>query len=128
MYNAAVVDTDSSCLRIMARLLEENCYITSVNCFSRWQDYLSELAKKNIHIAFIRVGSMGLYGQPLAKKTLMISPATRIVFMSSAGSYAVMAFEEKACGYLVLPAEQRDLNGVIDNIRRRDEWKRGDSS
>ncbi|MFZ5642894.1 MAG: response regulator [Bacillota bacterium] len=126
MYNVAVIDNDSDCLKAMASLLEGNCYMLSVNCFSRSSDYLGELKKGNIHIAFIRVGSPGLHGLSLTKVTQKVSPATRVVLMSCAESYAVMAFEEKACGYLVLPAEQKDLDEVIANIRRRDSWKWGD--
>ncbi|MCL5058023.1 MAG: hypothetical protein M1130_08515 [Actinobacteria bacterium] len=120
MYNTAVIDTDIGCLKSMASLLEGNCHIISVTCFSRSSDYLSELKKGNIHIAFIRVGSPELQGLSLAKVTQTVSPSTRFVFMSSAESYAVMAFEERACGYLLLPAEQKDLDGVIENIRKRD--------
>ncbi|MHB8158869.1 MAG: response regulator [Desulfocucumaceae bacterium] len=126
MYNAAVIDTDSGCLELMARLLNGNCYIASVTCFSLMSDYLSELKKGNIQVVFIRVGSPGLQGLSLTKVTQTVSPATRVVFMSCAESYAVMAFEEKACGYLVLPAEQKGVDEVIENIKRRDSWKWGD--
>lgn len=123
MYNTAVIDTDGGCLKQVASLLKENRYIISVACFHQWADYLGELKKGNIHITFIRVDSPGLQGLSLAKVTQRISPATRIVFISSVKSYAVMAFEERASGYLVLPAKQKDLDKVVENIRRRHNWR-----
>lgn len=126
MYNTTVIDTDSHCLKHMSRLLKENCYINSVTCVHQWEDYLGELKKTNLHIAFIRVDSPGLSGLSLVKVTQEISPGTRIVFVSSVKSYAVLAFEEKASGYLVLPITQKDLDEVVVNIRRRDQLRRGD--
>jgi two-component SAPR family response regulator len=58
--------------------------------------------------------------------TQRVSPATRIVFISSVKSYAVMAFEERANSYLVLPVTQKDVDEAVLNIRRRDYWRRGD--
>jgi len=126
MYNVAVIETNRGCLKYLSRILKENCYINSVTCFYRGEDYLSELKKGTMHIAFIRVDSPGLQGFSLAKATQMVSPATRIVFMSSVKSYAVMAFEERASGYLVLPVTQKDVDEVVLNIRRRDHWRWGD--
>lgn len=128
MYLAAVIDTDSDFLKYMSGLLENNCYIISVSCFNQWSDYLSELKKGNINLALIRVDSPGLQGLSLARVTQGASPATRIVFISSAASYAIMAFEERARGYLVLPVKQQDLDEVVDNIRRRDNRGWGDLS
>lgn len=128
MYHAAVIDTDSDFLKYMSGLLENNCYIISVSCFNQWSDYLSELKKGSIDLALIRVDSPGLQGLSLARVTQRLSPATRIVFISSAASYAVMAFEERARGYLVLPIKQQDLDEVVDNIRRRDNQRWGDLS
>jgi len=125
MYNAAVIDNDNGCLEYMSRLLEQNGHITSVTCFQQWASYLEELKNRNIHIAFIRVDSPGLQGFSLAKVTQKVSPVTRIVFISSAESYAVIAFEERASGYLVLPVRQKRLDEVIENIRKRDLWRRG---
>lgn len=84
---------------------------------------MSEIEKGGIDIAFIRVGNPGLHGLSLAKETLAASPATKVVFMSDTERYAVIAFEEGACGYLLLPAEQNDLDEVMDNIRKRESWK-----
>lgn len=128
MYNTAVIDSDSSFLKYMSCLLEENRYIGSVNCFHQWPGYLDELEKGNIHISFIRVDSPSLQGLSLAKVTQRICPATRIVFISSAASYAVMAFEERAWGYLMLPVKQKDLDEVVENIRKRDSWRWNDLS
>lgn len=125
MYNVALIDNDSECLEYMSRLLEENGHITSVTCFRQRTGYLEELQKGIIHIAFIRVDSPGLQGFSLAKVTQKISPATRIVLISSAESYAVIAFEERASGYLVLPVKQKRLDAVVENIRKRDHWRRG---
>ena len=126
MYNAVVMETDRSCLKYLSRLLKENPYINSVTCFYRSEDYLEELKKGTMHIAIIRVDSPGPQGLSLARVTQMVSPATRVVFISSVKSYAVMAFEERASGYLVLPVTQKDVDEVVLNIRRRDYWKRGD--
>jgi two-component SAPR family response regulator len=126
MYNTAVIDTDSICLRHISGLLKENRDINSVTCFQLWSDYLGELKKGNIHIAFIRVDSPGVQGLSLARVTQGVSPATRIVFISSVKSYAVMAFEERASGYLVLPVTQQDLDEVVVNIKKSDQWRRGD--
>lgn len=123
MLNAAVVDPDSGSLKIVACLLERNAQIASVTCFSSLPDYVSELEKGSIHIAFIRVGSPGFHGLSLARETSLVSPATRVVFMSDTERYAVMAFEERACGYLLLPAQQKDLDEVLDNVRRRKNWR-----
>ncbi|WP_418791917.1 LytR/AlgR family response regulator transcription factor [Phosphitispora sp. TUW77] len=126
MYNAAVIDTDPYTLETMARLLENNSYISRVACFSRLPDFFSELEKGWIHIAFIRVGGPELQGLSLAMKIIKVSPATRVVFMAGIAGYAIMAFEEGARGYLLLPADQRRLDEVIENIRRRDHRERGD--
>ncbi len=126
MYNAMVMVTDRNCLKCLSRLLKENRYINSVTSFYRSEDYLCELKKGKMHIAFIRVDSPGLEGLSLAKATLKISPATRVVFISGVKSYAIMAFEERASGYLVLPVTQKDVDVVVANIRRRDYWRLGD--
>jgi len=128
LYNTVVIDTDNGCLNHISRLLKENGLINSVTCFHQWSEYLGELEKGNIHIVFIRVDSPGLQGLSLAMETKGISPVTRIVFISSVKSYAVIAFEEQASGYLVLPVTQQALDEVVANIRRRDLWRWGDLS
>lgn len=125
MYNVALIDNDIKCLEYMSRLLEGNEHITSLTCFQQRDGYLEELQKGNIHIAFIRLGSPGLHGFSLAKATRKVSPVTRIVFLASADSHAVIAFEERASGYLVLPVKQKRLDEVVENIMKRDLWRRG---
>ncbi len=125
MYNVAVIDRDLDCLKNMLQLVQKNVHITSVTCFQQPGSYLKEIKKGNSDIAFIRVDSPGLQGLSLAKVTQRVSPATRIVFISSVKSYAVMAFEERASGYLVLSVTQKDVDEVVANIRRRDYWGRG---
>ena len=128
MYNTAVIDTDNGCLKHLSGLLKANCNINSVASFAHWAYYLGELKKGNIHIAFIRVDNSCLQGLSLVKVTQRVSPDTRIVLISSVESYAVMAFEERASGYLVLPVTQKDLDDVVDNIRKRNHWRWDDLS
>jgi len=128
MYDTAVIDSNSACLEHISGLLKDNRYINSVTCYCRWVDYLGELKHRNIHIAFIRVDSPGLHGLSLARVTRGMSPDVRIVFISGVNDYAVIAFEEKASGYLMWPATQKDIDEVIENIRAREHWKRGDLS
>jgi len=119
MFKAAVVDPDPGSLQATAGLLANNGHIASVACFSGYDGFMSELRKGGVHIAFIRVGVPGLPGLSVARETLAVSPATMVVFMSDTESYAVTAFEEGASGYLLLPAEQKDFDGVVENIRKR---------
>lgn len=123
MFNTAVIDPDSGALEAMVGLLKKNTNIASVVCFSKYADYMREIENGSIDIAFIRAGSYGFHGLSLAKETLLASPATRVVFVSDTEKYAVIAFEEGASGYLLLPVEQRDLNELMENIRRRDNWR-----
>ncbi|MBU7006028.1 LytR/AlgR family response regulator transcription factor [Phosphitispora fastidiosa] len=127
MYNAAVIDTDPATLEAMAGLLGNNPHVDRISCFSRMPDFFSELEKGWVQIAFIRVGGPGLQGLSLAKEIIKISPATRVVFMAGIAGYALMAFDEGARGYLLLPADQKRLDEVIENIRKRDNRKRGGS-
>ncbi len=127
MYNVAIIDPDFNSLTTILRLLERNPFITSITCFNNMNDYLSELKKTDTHVAFIRIGSPELQGLYLARKTLHISPDTKVVFMSDIEGYAVMAFDGGAWGYLLLPAAQEDMDAIIDNILQR-EGERGDSS
>lgn len=127
MYTAAVIDNDLNCLVNILGLLRSNLHIISADHFSCSSDYLNELAKRQINIAFIRLGNPELQGLSLARKTKEISPSTRVVFMSSSQSYSIMAFEEGAWGYLLLPARKESLEAVIENIRCREIGERGDS-
>lgn len=119
MFNAAVVDPDPGSLKATAGLLARNPHIASVACFDGYTGFMSEIEKGGVHVAFIRVGFSGFHGLSIAKEALVASPATRIVFMSDTGNYAVMAFDEGASGYLLLPAKQKNLDEVMDNIRKR---------
>jgi len=119
MFNTAVVDPDAGSLKAAAGLLAKNPHVDSVACFSGYTGFMSEIERGGVHIAFIRVGRPGFHGLSIARETLSVSPATRVVFMSDTESYAVMAFEEGASGYLLLPAVQKDLDEVMDNIRKR---------
>ena len=125
MYNTAVIDNDPATIKAMVGLLENNPHIARVACFSRLPDFYREMEKGRVQIAFIRVGSPGLQGLSLAKEIMKVSPATRVVFMAGIAGYAIMAFDEGARGYLLLPANQKRLDEVIENIRKRDNRKRG---
>ncbi|MCL6612793.1 MAG: hypothetical protein K6T66_14760 [Peptococcaceae bacterium] len=119
MFNAAVVDPDTGSLEATAGLLARNPHVSSVACFRGYSDFFKEIEKGGIHLAFIRVGSPGFHGLSVARETFAVSPATMVVFMSDTGNYAVAAFEEGACGYLILPAEQKDLDELVDNLKKR---------
>ena len=125
MYNAAVIDTDPLTLEVMTGLLGNSSHIGRISCFSLLPDFFGELEKGWVQIAFIRVGGPGLQGLSLAKEIMKISPGTRVVFMAGIAGYALMAFDEGARGYLLLPANQKRLDEVIENIRKRDNRKRG---
>lgn len=128
LYNVAIIDTDFDCLDALAYMLGRNHFVASVACFSRASDYMLELSKAYIDLAFIRIGNSDLQGLYLARNTILTSPCTRLIFMSSSQDYAVMAFEGGAWGYLLLPAVQAELDAVIDNIRHREIGERGDLS
>jgi len=127
MYNAAVIDTDPATLEAMAGLLGNNPHIGRVSCFSLLPEFFSELEKGWVQIAFIRVGGPGLQGLSLSKEIMKVSPGTKVVFMAGIAGYALMAFDEGARGYLLLPPDQKRLDEVILNIRKRDNRKRGGS-
>lgn len=119
MFKVAVVDPDPGSLQATAGLLARNGHVVSVACFSGYGSFLNEIRKGEVHVAFIRVGRPELPGLTAARMILAVSPATMVVLMSDSESYAVAAFEEGASGYLLLPAGQKDLDGVMENIRKR---------
>ena len=125
MFKAIVFDHDWDSLQITLELMKNNRYLTSVIGFSTPQALFNELEKGNIDIAFIRVGKPGISGLSLVRKIQQRLPAVRLVFMADTRNYAVMAFEEGACGYLILPIRTEYLTEVIENILQRRRWKGG---
>ena len=117
--NVIMVDDESIILTGSRPVLQKVFPLAEISCFRKASEAL-EFAKSN-SVAFalidIELGSSQLGGIDLSKKLLEIDPSMNVIFVTSYPDFALKAWSTGACGFLLKPLNEDDLQECLNHLR-----------
>lgn len=83
-------------------------------CFQKAADALVWLENNEAEIAILDINMPDMDGIKLAAKIKLLSPNTKIIFLTGYPQYAVDAFKVRATGYLLKPVDADELTQEVE--------------
>jgi len=112
---AAIVEDEEPSLIALQTLLNDYCpAVTSINCYSTFDDAKNSLAKAKPDIIFLDIMLGAHNGFDLIP--YLGEPVPKIIFTTAFDDYAIKAFKVSAVDYLLKPIGITDLRNAIDKV------------
>lgn len=124
------VDDEKPVLQELTHILEELFQEDFVHGFTGQEsalNFVRELVGKGevIEYAFFDIKMEGMSGLELAKEFKILSPATKILFVTGYDNFALEAFKLHARGYILKPVSKELVEEELHNIEGQyKEWQR----
>lgn len=115
MYRVFIVDNDPENIQTLIRLFQKNYRISPEIWESRrgFSDFLRNTRDGAI---FVRIDAPSIEGLKLSAETLEFTPSIQLIWMAASGAYALDAFPRGVDAYLLLPAQEENLDEVMKSL------------
>ncbi|MDE6180061.1 MAG: LytTR family DNA-binding domain-containing protein [Phocaeicola sp.] len=127
ILNCAVVDDEPLALELLGSYVEKTSFLRLVGKYSSAVEAMTEIPlHEEVHILFLDIQMPELNGLEFSQ---MVSPDTRIIFVTAFGQYALDSYKVNALDYLLKPVSYTDfLQSVNKAVRWYELKQKADSS
>ncbi|MDE5678586.1 LytTR family DNA-binding domain-containing protein [Phocaeicola sp.] len=127
ILNCAVVDDEPLALELLESYVEKTSFLRLVGKYSSAVEAMTEIPlHEEVHILFLDIQMPELNGLEFSQ---MVSPDTRIIFVTAFGQYALDSYKVNALDYLLKPVSYTDfLQSVNKAVRWYELKQKADSS
>lgn len=112
-----VLDDEIIAADYLAELIKENDNNASVTVLNNPVKALEISFKEKFDVCFIDIQMPGLNGIEFAGELKKVYPKTNFIFVTGYSDYMGNAFDLDASGYIMKPANSRQVKHAIENLR-----------
>ncbi|MDY2959709.1 MAG: response regulator [Hornefia sp.] len=112
-----VLDDEIIAANYLAELIKENDEGAAVTVLNNPVKALEIAFKEKFDVCFIDIQMPGLNGIEFADKLKSVYPKTNFIFVTGYSEYMRNAFELDASGYIMKPANSKQVKHAIENLR-----------
>lgn len=117
ILNCAVVDDEPLALELLGSYVEKTSFLRLVGKYSSAVEAMTEIPlHEEVHILFLDIQMPELNGLEFSQ---MVSPDTRIIFVTAFGQYALDSYKVNALDYLLKPVSYTDF---LQSVNKAVRW------
>lgn len=110
-------DDEKLALDMLVEAIYKACPDAEVSAFSEPSDLLVCAATDTFDVAFLDIRMRGITGVKIAKKLKDVCPQINIIFVTGYDSYAGVAMDLHASGYILKPVTENKVKAELADLR-----------
>lgn len=115
MIKCCVIDDEPLAAALIARYVERTPFLELAGAFQNAAEALKVIKEEDVRLVFLDIEMPQLGGLEFAR---IISPDTRVIFITAYDRYAVQGFRVNAVDYLLKPVSYEEFAEAAERARR----------
>jgi two-component system, LytTR family, response regulator len=111
-----IVDDEVNAAQLLQKLIEPFPLFGKISVITNSSVAFTEIVEQQPKFLFLDVEMPGLIGLQLAERIKLLSPATKIIFVTAFEKYALNALRQNAFDYLLKPVDRAELVWLVEKL------------